>query len=105
MPSFKTIGFLVLEEKIFKGFYYFSHGGHLGHVTLIIYITFCPPFLRMALIGLGVSKKKSLKSVNEDDDDGRRRMGILYAHCEPSAAQSELTRNSNQHNFLNFRWI
>ena len=33
MPSFKIIGFLVLEKKIFKVFTIYGHGGHLGHVT------------------------------------------------------------------------
>ena len=31
--SFKIIGLLVLEKKVFEGFYNFGHGGHLGHVT------------------------------------------------------------------------
>ena len=47
MPSFKIIGLLVLEEKIFKVFAIYSHGGHLDHVTLIIYINFQSPFLGM----------------------------------------------------------
>ena len=33
IPSFKAIGPVVLEKKIFKGFTIFGHGGHLGHVT------------------------------------------------------------------------
>ena len=37
MPGFKIIGLLVLEEKIFA---IYSNGGHLGHVTLTIYINF-----------------------------------------------------------------
>ena len=41
MPSFKTIGLLVLEMKIFKVFFnIYGHGGHLGHVTCTIYINF-----------------------------------------------------------------
>ena len=37
MPSFKIIGLLVLE-KILKVFTIYGNGGHLGHVTLTIYI-------------------------------------------------------------------
>ena len=32
-----NIGLLVLEKKIFKGFFtIYGHGGHLGHVTRIM---------------------------------------------------------------------
>ena len=46
-----------------KVFAIYSHGGHLGHVTLTTYINFHSPFPRMlhmkfALIGLAVSEKK-----------------------------------------------
>ena len=35
-------------EEDFKGFFaIYSHGGHLGHVTLTIYINFHSPFLRI----------------------------------------------------------
>ena len=35
-------------EEDFKGFLVFnSHGGHLGHVTLTIYINFHSPFLKI----------------------------------------------------------
>ena len=52
--SFKIIGLLVLEKKIFKVFFYlYSHGGHLGHVTLTIYINFLYPFLRMLHMKFG----------------------------------------------------
>ena len=34
MPNFKIIGLLVLENKIFQGFYnIYGHGRHLGHVN------------------------------------------------------------------------
>ena len=46
LPSFKSIGLLVLEKKMFKNtlpikkvFAIYSHGGHLGNVTLTIYVT------------------------------------------------------------------
>ena len=58
MSSFKIIGLLVLEKKILKVFAIYSHGGHLGHVTLTIYINFRCPFLTIsALIGQAVSEK------------------------------------------------
>ena len=39
MQRFVEIGLPVLEKKILKGFYHiYGHGGHLGHVTCIIYI-------------------------------------------------------------------
>ena len=41
MPSFKIIDLLVLEKKIVKDFAIYSHGGHLGHVTLTININLC----------------------------------------------------------------
>ena len=58
----KIIGLLGLEKKGFKCFAIYSHGGHLGHVTLTIYINFHCPFLTMlnisfALIGQVVSEK------------------------------------------------
>ena len=55
MPSFKIIGLLVPEKKIFlKVFAIYSHGGQLGHVTLTIYIHFHSPFLRMLHMKFGV---------------------------------------------------
>ena len=44
-PSFLEISLLVSEKKNFFSIY--SHGGHLGHVTLTIYINFHSLFLRM----------------------------------------------------------
>ena len=39
MPKFFEIGVPVPEKKISKVFFtIYGHGGHLGHVTLIIYI-------------------------------------------------------------------
>ena len=63
MPSFKIIGLLVREKKILKVFTIYGHDGHLGHVTLTIYINFLSPFLRrlhikLALIGQAVSEEK-----------------------------------------------
>ena len=36
MPSFKIIGLLVLEKKIFKDFTIYGRGGHLGHLISIM---------------------------------------------------------------------
>ena len=52
MPSFKIIGLLILE-KIFIRFAVYSHGSHLGHVTLTFYINLRFPFLRMLHIKFG----------------------------------------------------
>ena len=53
MPSFKIIGLLVLKKMIFfKDFCYF-HGGHLGHVTMTIYVNFHSLFLSMLRIKFG----------------------------------------------------
>ena len=53
IPSIVEIGPLVPENKIFYGFTIYGHGGHLGHVTWIIYINFLSPFLRMLHMKLG----------------------------------------------------
>ena len=41
------------EEDFLKVFAIYSHGGHLSHVTLTIYINFCSPFLRMLHMKFG----------------------------------------------------
>ena len=46
IPSFVEIDPSV-PEKSFYGFTIYRHGGHIGHVTWTIYITFRSPFLRM----------------------------------------------------------
>ena len=52
IPSFVEIGLLGLEEKKFlKDFAIYSHGGHLGHVT--IYINFRSPFIRILHMKFG----------------------------------------------------
>ena len=62
MSCFKIIGLLVLEKKVLQVFAIYSHGGHLGHVTLTIYTNIHFPFLTMiykslSLIGQAVSGK------------------------------------------------
>ena len=41
------------EEDFLKVFAIYSHGGHLGHVTLAIYINFLSPFLTMLHMKFG----------------------------------------------------
>ena len=50
MPSFKILGCLVLEKKIFKDF---GPVGHVGNVTETVYISFCFPILRMHMLRAG----------------------------------------------------
>ena len=48
MSSFFEIRPPVPENKIFEGFFtIYGHGGHLGHVTWIIYIHIESPILLM----------------------------------------------------------
>ena len=54
MPSFKIIGLLILEKKIFKDFTIYGHGGHLGHVTCTIYIHFLSHFPRRIHMKFGI---------------------------------------------------
>ena len=54
MLSFIEIGPAVPEKKSFEGvFIIYGHGGHLGHVTRIIYIYNVYPFLLMLHIKFG----------------------------------------------------
>ena len=41
------------EEDFFKVLSIFEHGGHLGHVTWIVYINFLSPFPRRLHIKFG----------------------------------------------------
>ena len=56
MQSFVEIGSPVLDKKsldIIRVFTIYGHGGHLGHVTWIIYIHIGSHFLRMLHINFG----------------------------------------------------
>ena len=94
MPSFKIIGLLTLEKKIFKCFTIYGHGDHLGHVTWTIYINFCPPFPRRLHIKFGffgqvVSEKKIFENGGTGDGqtDGRRLDGYtISSPCEPNGS-------------------
>ena len=55
MQSFKNIGLLVLNKKLFlKIFTIYGHGGHLGHVTSTIYINFVSYFPRRIHMKFGI---------------------------------------------------
>ena len=49
------------EEDFFKVFAIYSHGGHLGHVTLTIYINFHSPFLRMLHMKFGFDRPSGFR--------------------------------------------
>ena len=79
------IGLPSPEEKIFKVFTIYGHGGYLGHVTWTIYTNFCSPIpmslhIKFDLIGQMVFEEKMFEIVDDDDDhdhDERWSMGIL----------------------------
>ena len=56
------LGYRFQKRKFLKGFYHIWHGGHLGHVTWIIYVYIDSPSYRcfksnLALIGQAISEK------------------------------------------------
>ena len=57
-----------------------SHDGHLVHVTWTIYTNFRSIFLRMRHMKFGIDWPSGFLSLDDDndDDDGRRSMGILH---------------------------
>ena len=53
--KFQDHRLMVLEKKIFKGFYHiYEHGGHLGHVNWTIYMNFPSPFQRRLHMKFGI---------------------------------------------------
>ena len=58
MPSFIEIGDFTgsREEDFLRVFTIYGHGGHLGHVTWIIYIHIGHPFLLMLHIKFGFDR-------------------------------------------------
>ena len=60
-PSFIEIGPPVPEKKFFMVFTIYGHGGHLGHVTWIIYINLCSPFLRMLHMKFGFDLRSGFR--------------------------------------------
>ena len=49
------------EKRFLKAFAIYSHGSHLGHVTLTIYIYFHSHFLALLLIKFGFDWPSSFK--------------------------------------------
>ena len=77
MPCLVEIGPPVLDKifrRFLKGFTLYGHGGHLGHVTWIIYVYIGSPTKRF-------QRSRSLKLWTTDGrwtaKDGRRSMAIL----------------------------
>ena len=63
------------KESVFKVFAIYSHGGHLGHVTLTIYTNFHSPFLRMLHMTFGFDwRNGSEKKIFEY-------YGNIYVYC------------------------
>ena len=63
MQSFVEIGSPVLEKKI-RFFTIYGHGGHLGHVTWIIYIHIGSHFLLMLHIKFGFDLPSGFREKN-----------------------------------------
>ena len=61
MSSFKIIGLPVLENFFLKALTIYGHGGHLGHVTWIIYTNFGSPFPRGAQHKIWLSLAKRVQ--------------------------------------------
>ena len=84
MPSFKTIGLLVLEKNILKVFAIYSHGGHFGRVTLTIHMNmnFHSPFLRMLHTKFGFDWASGIDKIFE----------YYYYHVYCSGVGADLPR-------------
>ena len=78
------------EEDFSKVFTVYGHGGHLGHVTLTIYINFRSPFPRRLHIKFGfVSEEKTFENVN-GRTDGRRTTDGRRIHGYPISSPVSL---------------
>ena len=65
MQSFVEIGSPVLKKKnISRVFTIYGHGGHLGHVTWIIYIHIGSDFLQMLHIKFGFDWPSGFREKN-----------------------------------------
>ena len=82
MPSFVAIGLLVLEKKIFEGFFtIYRRGDHLDHVTPMPWTNFRSPYPRMLHIKFGFDRPSGFVDLWVLwQTDGRRTMGILEAN-------------------------
>ena len=88
-------------EDFLKVFVIYSHGGHIGLVTLTIYINFRSPFLRMLHMKVKqFQNRRSLKLwTTTDDDDGRTpdHGYPISSPCEPSAQVSQNISHTVSH--------
>ena len=57
----RPAGSKVRRRRFLKVFVIYSHGGHLGHVTLTIYATFHSPFLILLHIKFGFDWPSSFR--------------------------------------------
>ena len=78
------------EEDFLKVFAIYSHGGHLGHVTLTIYINFYSLFLRMLHIKFGFDSEKMFEyyghtHVNSPGAGADKPLGPKYFHNHKSS--------------------
>ena len=77
MPCFFEIGLPVPKKKDFERILFiYGHGGHLIHVTLIIYICIGFPFLKILHIKFGFDwlggfREEIFENVNRQTSDGR----------------------------------
>ena len=87
MLSFKIIGPLVLEKKIFKVFTIYGHGDHLGYVTCTIYINFQSPFPRRLHIKFGIDWPSGFR------EDVWKKYGHIHANSPHAGADNPLGSN------------
>ena len=60
----KSLAFWFWRRRFLKVFAIYSHGGHLGHMTMTIYIYFHSHFLIMLLIKFGFDWPSSFREEN-----------------------------------------
>ena len=78
------------EEIFCKVFAIYGHGGHLGHVTMTIYINFCSSFQRRFNIKFGFEWPSGFREENIRNcermmttTDGRRTLDHVYSISSP----------------------
>ena len=90
--NFKIIGPLVLEKKIFKVFTIYGHGGHLGHVTLLICInvhSHAPISFHMKFV-LNDSTVSENKRAKMGLSRSPEFMGVVVAHTNCMCSRSSV---------------
>ena len=69
----KSLDFCFWEEIVLKVFAIYSYGGHLSHVTWVIYANVRSPFLRMLRKQFNFGLPFGFRGDNMETVDGRRR--------------------------------